>query len=220
MKNFRTYIIVALALVIIYLIWFGGGKNVIQYVKQKDDTEVKKIADRISKLHVHLASVVEKKKQDSIASVKTVIAYQKQVQVLKKKLASINFSSYSEKRLDSLVARTNAPNDTMYCMPVTVARQSLEAKEKLPVLDSLHALDTRRINQLGVEKFEADVDCKTIIDDKNKELAAITEQKAIVADQNKELVKDNKRERRKKIPTLIAAILIGMGIAEAVGLAH
>ena len=212
MKDVRTYLVLALGLVIIYLIWFAEGKKVIQYVKKKDDTEIKKIMDRISNLHIHLASVVEQRKQDSINFVKTAIAYQRQVTYYKKKLFSINFTAYSEKRLDSLVARENAPADTVYCMPIQVARESLEAKEKLPVMDSIIALDEQRLNELAREKFMAELNCENIIADKDKEIAALNEKFTVSADQNKELEKDSKKERRKKIPTIIVSILVGMGL--------
>jgi hypothetical protein len=168
------------------------------------------------------AELIKKAKDDSIRFADERVKYKREIARYKKKLASINYDVATSDELDSIRLSIYKPGDStyivagpdpLYSMPISQARDALEAKAREPMYDSINTLQASRIDSLETQAIASE--------ELYKETLKQVEQKFDASqniNSNLQLINDHFRKKEKKqVFKDWGNRLIGAGLGFAAG---
>ncbi len=212
-KNFYIVIMGIVIVILLYLLILGAGHS-------SDQTVVPQVKiDSVIIRDTSILAIVEKQKDiidqlrsDSISSAKELDKFKKTVARLKKEKAGITLQAAEAPDLDSVVVvlfpDASGPS---YCMPLSAAREVIEAAAKEPINEGLIVVLESRVDSVQAEKerqWEAFNKVLDLSDEKYKMEKENRIHFEGVADHFK---KESRRQKRLRWVDKAASFLIGFG---------
>lgn len=165
-------------------------------VKQHLDSVLVKRGE-IAALLTREAALIAKVAKDSADRRASDIAHKAVIRRLERKLAEVSLKHAQEPELDSIVAATfHVPHsDTLYSLPIEVAREALEIVLEAPIKDSLISEQAKRIEAQRVECDSAVADLGRLFMNAKAE----TELHKEIAGHLQEAFDESQKDHRKKL---------------------
>ncbi len=205
MKDIRTWLILALLLILVFG-WLHysnkAGKTEISNLKEKLEAAVKPHLQAIEKLEADKTAKIDKIKKDSTAAQSAKIGYEKQVSVLQHKLKATHYTGNPSMVTDDSV------------------KIAMQALKEAPVKDSIISVQEKENVRLNSQIATIRVDYRALAGDLNDQ---IDQQKKISEDYKafgEAMVKENKKIRRKGIWQSIKIGAVALGVGFVIGLSQ
>lgn len=203
MKNLQTYLIIALVIIILAMLFFDrGNKGVLPNIQSKYDSILAPHKKVIAALQKHEMGLVYKIRNDSALAVHTKHSYEKTISKLKKDLEIAKYHGRT-----ALV-----PDDSV--------QLAMDCLEKQPIRDSIDSANYAHIAQLYQEKSTMVQDYENIMDDNQAEKNELQAMINLKDQEIGELTKQAKKLNRKAKLRLVEGAALGVIGGLAIGGLH
>jgi len=202
MKDIRTWLVIGLAAIIVFMLFLKGNKKELGNIQSKYDSVLKPHITRIKALQKHEKGLIYKIRNDSAMAVHTKQSYEKTISKLKKDLEIAKYHGRP-----ALV-----PDDSVQI--------AMDCLEKESIRDSIDAANYAHIAQLEQEKASLVKDYENIIDDNQAEKNELQAMINLKNQEIGELTKQAKKANRKSKLRLLEGVGLGVIGGLAIGGLH
>jgi hypothetical protein len=214
-------LIIVIALLLLFVLDPKGivSKQLEKYLPDEQVEQVHQDSILIARADIIMikrreGELIAKGKEDSVRYAKREKIFNKKIAGYENKLKAINFDVVTSDELDSIRNIVYPPGDSayivlgpdpLYAMPISQARDAMEAKAREPFYDSINTVQATEIDSLK----EQNVDQKEACQDQLDQAHAAEDQQAVIARNLQAIIDDNaKKEKRRKPWRVVKDVLI------------
>jgi len=208
-QNITIAVLIAIILLLIFYIDPLNGA-----FDKDDEVDNQQHVQQIDKAQIDIINIlkremqlIKKIKDDSIRHAKEKAAFRQQIARYKRKIAEIHYDTATSEELDSIRLSIYKPGDStyivagpdpLYSMPISQARDALEAKAREPLYDSINALQDLRIDSLESQGIAREELFKAQLNEMNLRFEASKTINDHLQAMNENYRKKEKRQAKKK----------------------